>query len=165
MSPNATDGVRIVSGDRLIEGVKVISLRRIPDERGTIFHMLRATDSHFQKFGEIYFSTVYEDVIKAWHQHREMTLNYTCIFGRIKLVLYDERKDSPTKGSLVEIFLGQDNYSLVVIPPQIWNGFKGMSEPYAIVANCCTHVHDPSRSTRLDPFKNHIPYDWAVKHS
>ncbi|RJQ38991.1 MAG: dTDP-4-dehydrorhamnose 3,5-epimerase [Dehalococcoidia bacterium] len=162
---NITDGVKILSGDRLIEGVKVIPLRRIPDERGTIFHMLRATDSHFQKFGEIYFSTIYKDVIKGWHQHREMTLSYACIFGRIKLVLYDERKESPTKGSLVEIFLGQDSYSLVVIPPEVWNGFKGMSEPYAMVANCCTHVHDPLRSMRLDPLKNHIPYDWAVKHS
>ncbi len=44
----------------MIQGVEVVPLRRIPDERGTIFHMLRATDPHFQKFGEIYFSTVYK---------------------------------------------------------------------------------------------------------
>jgi dTDP-4-dehydrorhamnose 3,5-epimerase len=62
------------------------------------------------------------------------------------------------------VFLGPDNYSLVIIPPEVWNGFKGMSDPYAIVANCCTHPHDPARSTRLDPFKNHIPYDWALKN-
>ena len=158
------DGVKIVGGDEIIEGVQVIPLRRIPDERGTIYHMLKCTDSHFIQFGEIYFSTIYPGVIKGWHKHREMTLNYACIFGRIKLVLYDEREDSPTKGALMEIFLGPDNYSLVIIPPEVWNGFKGMSEPYAIVANCCTHSHDPSRSTRLDPFDNHIPYDWAVKH-
>lgn len=158
------DGVRMVGGDTLIEGVKIIPLRRIPDERGTVFHMLRSTDPHFIQFGEIYFSTVYPEVIKGWHKHREMTLNYACIYGRIKLVLYDERQNSPTMGTVVEVFLGADNYSLVVIPPEVWNGFKGLSDPYAIVANCCTHAHDPSRSTRLDPFENHIPYEWTVKH-
>lgn len=148
----------------MINGVQVIPLKRIPDERGTIMHMLRATDPHFQQFGEIYFSTIYKDVIKGWHLHREMTLNYACIHGRIKLVLFDDREDSSTRGELMEIFLGPDNYSLVIIPPEIWNGFKGMFDPVSIVANCCTHAHDPSRSSRLDPFDNHIPYNWDVRN-
>jgi dTDP-4-dehydrorhamnose 3,5-epimerase len=158
------DGVKIVRGNGIIEGVKVVPLRRIPDERGTIYHMLKSTDPHFIQFGEIYFSTVYADVIKGWHKHQEMFLNYSCIFGRIKLVLYDDRAGSSTEGTLLEIFLGPDNHALVIIPPEVWNGFKGMSEPYAIVANCCTHPHDSSRSMRLDPFENHIPYDWVVQH-
>jgi dTDP-4-dehydrorhamnose 3,5-epimerase len=148
----------------VIEGVQVIPLRRIPDERGTVMHMLRATDPHFQQFGEIYFSTVYPGVVKGWHRHREMTLNYAVPFGRIKLVLYDERPGSPTHGQLMELFLGPDNYALAIVPPEVWNGFKGMSAPHAIVANCCTHPHDPARSSRLDPFENHIPYDWGVRH-
>lgn len=148
----------------MIEGVQVIPLRRIPDERGTVMHMLRSTDPHFTQFGEIYFSTVYPGVVKGWHRHREMTLNYACVAGRIKLVLYDDRPASSTKGELVELFLGPDNYSLVIIPPCVWNGFKGMSEPQAVVANCATHPHDPARSERLDPFDRSIPYDWGVKH-
>jgi len=148
----------------MIEGVQVVPLRRIPDERGTILYMMRKDDPHFQQFGEIYFSTIYKGVVKGWHRHREMTLNYACIQGRIKLVLFDERDDSSTKGELMELFLTPENYCLVVIPPEVWNGFKGMSDPYSIVANCCTHAHDFSRSTRLDPFDNHIPYDWAVKN-
>ena len=158
------DGTKIIRGERMIEGVQVIPLRRIPDERGAVCHMLKCTAAHFLQFGEIYFSNVYRGVVKGWHQHHEMTLNYACIYGRIKLVLYDDRENSPTRGTLMEIFLGAENYALVIIPPEVWNGFKGMSAPYAIVANCCTHPHDPSRSTRLDPFQNHIPYDWAVKH-
>ncbi|HEV8637880.1 MAG TPA: dTDP-4-dehydrorhamnose 3,5-epimerase family protein [Chloroflexota bacterium] len=148
----------------MIDGVQVVPLRRIPDERGTIMHMLKATDPHFVGFGEIYFSTVYRGVVKAWHRHREMTLNYACVFGRIKLVLFDEREGSPTRGELQEVFLGPDNYALAIIPPELWNGFKGMSDPYAVVANCCTHVHDPDRTTRLDPFHNHIPYEWGLRH-
>jgi dTDP-4-dehydrorhamnose 3,5-epimerase len=147
-----------------IEGVEVVPLRRIPDERGTIMHMLRRDDPHFVEFGEIYFTTVYKDVMKGWHQHRDMTLNYACVNGRIKLVLYDDREGSSTRGALLELFLGPDDYSLVVIPPGIWNGMKGMSEPPALVANCATHPHDPSRTSRLDPFDNHIPYDWAIVH-
>ena len=147
----------------MIQGVAIVPLRRIPDERGTILHMLRATDPHFQKFGEIYFSTIYKGVVKGWHRHRGMTLNYACVHGRIKLVLYDDRPGSPTLGEIQEVFLGPDAHALVIIPPEVWNGFKGMSDPYAIVANCCTEPHDPARSTRLDPFKNTIPYDWNVR--
>jgi dTDP-4-dehydrorhamnose 3,5-epimerase len=147
-----------------IDGVVVVPLRRIPDERGTIMHMLRRDDPHFVEFGEIYFTTIYKDVVKGWHRHREMTLNYACVSGRIKLVLYDDRGFSPTRETLLELFLGPDDYSLVVIPPGVWNGMKGMSEPAALVANCATHPHDSSRTSRLDPFDNHIPYDWAVVH-
>ncbi|MCE2966517.1 MAG: dTDP-4-dehydrorhamnose 3,5-epimerase family protein [Phycisphaerales bacterium] len=147
----------------MIHDVQVIPLRRIPDERGTIFHMLRSTDAHFTSFGEIYFSTIYKGVVKGWHRHREMTLHYACVFGRIKLVMFDDRDGSPSRGKLMEVFLGPDQHALVIIPPGVWNGFKGMSDPHAIVANCCSHPHDPSRSDRLDPFKNDIPYDWAVR--
>ena len=149
--------------EQLIAGVQVVPLRRIPDERGTIYHMLRSTDPHFIAFGEIYFTSVYRDVVKGWHRHRDMTLNYACISGRIKLVLYDDRPDSPTSGALLELFLGPDDYSLVIIPPGVWSGFKGMSEA-ALVANCATHPHDPERTERIDPFGDQIPYDWAVRH-
>lgn len=145
-----------------IEGVAVYPLRRIPDERGTILHMLRSTDEHFEGFGEIYFSTVYRNVVKGWHKHRDMTLNYACIFGRVKVVVYDDREGSSTSGNVQEIFLGPDNHALVVIRPGVWVGFKGLNDPFAIVANCATHPHDPTRTTRLDPHGSDIPYDWSV---
>ena len=146
-----------------IHDVQFVPLRRIPDERGTISHMLRRTDAHFLEFGEIYFTSIYRGVVKGWHRHRDMTLNYACISGRIKLVLYDDREGSPTRGALVERFLGPDDYALAVIPPGVWNGMKGMSDE-SIVANCATHPHDPSRTERLDPFGGGIPYDWGLVH-
>lgn len=157
------DGVKVLGGKSVIDGVVITPLRKIPDERGTIYHMLKSTDSHFQCFGEVYFSSVYYGVIKGWHWHREMTLNYACITGRIKLVLFDEREYSATRNTIMEIFLGADSYYLVTIPPEVWNGFKGMSQS-SIVANVCTHPHDPTRSRRLDPQQNHIPYNWDVVH-
>jgi dTDP-4-dehydrorhamnose 3,5-epimerase len=147
-----------------IHDVEVVPLRRIPDERGTILHMLRRDDPHFREFGEIYFTTVYRGVVKGWHKHADMTLNYACVFGRVKLVVFDDREESPTRGGLMELFLGPDDHSLVIIPPGLWNGMKGLSDPFALVANCATHPHDPQRTARLHPFADAIPYDWDVVH-
>lgn len=150
--------------DPPIEGVRVLPLRRIPDERGTIMHMLRADQPHFQKFGEIYFSAVYPGVVKAWHIHKEMTLNYAVPVGAIKFALYDDRVGSPTRGQLMELFVGASNYCLVTVPPLVWNGFKGVGGETALVANCATLPHDPAEIDRCDPFDNDIPYDWELKH-
>ena len=148
----------------MIEGVLIKPLRQIPDERGKIMHMIRADDPHFEKFGEIYFSVVYPDVIKGWHLHTKMTLNYAVVSGMIKLVLYDVREESTTKGELQEMYIGEDNYALVRIPPGIYNGFKGIGVKPAIVANCSDIPHDPEEIQRIDPFSNDIPYDWNLKH-
>jgi dTDP-4-dehydrorhamnose 3,5-epimerase len=148
----------------MIEGVLINPLEQILDERGKIMHMLRNDDSHFEKFGEIYFSFVYPNVVKAWHLHKKMKLNYAVPYGRIKLVLFDDRADSATRGELMEIFLGPDNYQLVTIPIMVWNGFKGLGNNISIVANCSTLPHDPDEIVRVDPFKNEIPYNWEIKH-
>jgi len=148
----------------MIEGVKIIPLRQIPDERGKIMHMLKCSDSHFEKFGEIYFAVVYPGVIKGWHLHTKQIQFYAVITGMIKLVLYDERKDSKTKGELMEIFTGEDNYQLIRIPVGVVNGYKTIGIKPAIVANCSTEPHDPNEMMRFDPFKSQIKYDWSLKH-
>ncbi|MBI3779557.1 MAG: dTDP-4-dehydrorhamnose 3,5-epimerase family protein [candidate division NC10 bacterium] len=148
----------------MIDGVRVIPLRLIPDERGKVMHMLRRDDPHFEQFGEIYFSVVYPGVIKGWHLHRRMTLNYAVVNGMIKLVLYDGRKGSPSYGTIQEFFIGESYYALVTIPPEIWNGFKGIGVTPAIVANCATEPHDPEEIVRMNPFSKDIPYDWGLKH-
>ncbi len=147
-----------------IAGVVVKPLKKIPDERGCIYHMLRCDDPVFEKFGEIYFSTVYPGVVKGWHIHREMTLNYAVIYGTIKLVLYDDREGSVTRGNLMELCLGEENYCLIKIPHNIWNGFQGMGDKTAIVANCATLPHDPNEIKRIDPFTKSIPYKWGSKN-
>jgi dTDP-4-dehydrorhamnose 3,5-epimerase len=148
----------------MIKGVAVHPLPRIPDERGMVMHMLRADAPHFERFGEIYFSTVYPDVVKGWHRHRRMTLNYAVVSGMIKLVLYDDREDSPTRSEVMELFVGDQNYVLVTVPPLVWNGFKGVGTAPAIVANCATVPHDPTEIERLDPWSPRIPYAWDLRH-
>jgi dTDP-4-dehydrorhamnose 3,5-epimerase len=146
----------------MIEGVGIYPLKQIYDERGKIMQMLRCDDPHFEEFGEIYFSMVYPNVVKGWHKHSKMTLNYAVIVGVIKLVLFDGRNQSPSYGNLLELFLGESNYSLIKIPPGVWNGFKGIGTKPALVANCATIPHDPEEIERMDPFENSIPYRWDL---
>ncbi len=148
----------------MIDGVKIVALRQIVDERGKIMQMLKATDPHFIAFGEIYFSCAWPGTIKAWHIHKSMTVNNAVISGRAKLVLYDLREDSPTKGELQEVFFGEDNYVLVQIPPGIANGYKAYGDKMVILANAATEPHDPDEMIRLDPSTPEIPYDWSLRH-
>lgn len=146
----------------MIDDVRIIPLRQILDERGKVMHMLRNDSEGFVGFGEIYFSCIYPGVIKAWHIHKRMILNYAVPQGNIKLVLYDDRVGSRTRGKIQEIFLGPDSYCLVTIPPMVWNGFKGLGSEMAIVANCATIPHDPEEIERAEPFDPSIPYNWDI---
>ena len=83
--------------------------------------------------------------------------------GKIKLVLFDDRIESPTKGKIEEIFLSDEEYFTVTIPPLIWNGFKSIENKPAIVANCADIPHSEDEIERIefdDPF---IPYEWDMK--
>jgi len=148
----------------MIQGVQVIPLRTILDERGMVRHMIRRTDPHFREFGEIYFSVIFPGAIKAWHRHTKMELNYAVVSGNIKLVLWDGRKDSPTRRETQEIFMGEDNYVLVKVPPGVVNGFVAVGNERAIVANCASLPHDPAEIERLDPFDPEIGYTWDRKY-
>jgi dTDP-4-dehydrorhamnose 3,5-epimerase len=107
---------------------------------------------------------VFPDAVKAWHYHDTMVLNYAVPFGRIKFVLFDDRPESPTKGEVQELFLGEENYWLVTVPKQVWNGFKGVGTQMAVVANCASIPHDPGEIHRRDPSDPHFPYNWQLVH-
>ena len=144
----------------MIEGIKITPLKQIKDSRGKIMHMLRSDSPIFENFGEIYFSTVNPKIIKAWHLHKEATLNYCCVYGEVKLVLYDDREQSKTFGKYQELFLSIENYSLITIPPNIWNGFKGLNKGHSIIANCLNLPHNEKEMVRFDINDNRFNYRW-----
>ena len=144
----------------MIHDVKITPLKIISDNRGKVMHMLRTDSQVFKKFGEIYFSTIYHQSIKGWHLHKESVLNYVCIKGKVKLVLFDNRKESSTKGVYQELILSPEDYFLVTIPPNIWNGFKGLDEAESIIANCLTLPHDEKEMVRKDSFDKSFSYKW-----
>jgi dTDP-4-dehydrorhamnose 3,5-epimerase len=149
----------------MIEGVRLKELKPIPDERGRVMEILRADDEGFEKFGQVYMTTAYPGVVKAWHYHKLQTDNMTIIKGMMKVVLYDGRKDSPTNGEINEFFLGEHNVKLIQIPKMVYHGFKCIGREEAIVINVPTqpYNHEHPDEYRVDPYHNEIPYDWGLK--
>jgi dTDP-4-dehydrorhamnose 3,5-epimerase len=148
----------------VIDGVVVKNLRAIPDERGWLMEILRSDWDLFEKFGQVYVTAAYPDVVKAWHMHKKQTDYLACIKGRAKLVLYDGRNGSTTKGEINEFTIGGKNPLLVKVPPEVWHGFKAVGET-AIVVNVPTELYDYEKPDehRLPPDTDKIPYNWELK--
>jgi len=149
----------------MIEGVKTKKLKVIPDERGRLMEILRQDDDLFLKFGQVYMTTTYPGVVKAWHMHEKQTDNVACVQGMIKLVLYDSREDSPTFKEINQFYLGIHNPLLVQIPHGIYHGWMCLSEEEAVIINIPTEVYDyehPDEKS-LDPHDINIPYEWKRK--
>lgn len=149
----------------MISGVKIKKLKVIPDERGRLMEMLRADDDLFIKFGQIYMTTAYPGVVKAWHYHKKQVDNFVVVKGMMKVVLYDSRENSPTYKEINEFFMGEHNPILLQIPAFVYHGFKCISETEAIVINCPTEVYSYENPDeyRISPHGGEIPYDWSRK--
>ena len=149
----------------MIKGVKTKNLKAIPDERGRLMEILRKDDSLFLKFGQVYMTTTYPDVVKAWHMHKKQADNVVCIQGMIKLVLYDPRKNSSTYKEVNQFLVGVHNPMLVQIPAGVYHGWMCISAEEAIIINIPTEVYNYEKpdEQRLYPHKNDIPYDWRRK--
>lgn len=146
----------------MIEGVKIKKLKVIPDDRGRLMEILRKDDELFKRFGQVYMTTAYPGIVKAWHYHKKQADNFTCVAGKIRLALYDSRPKSGTFKAIDEFVLSLQEPILVQIPPLIYHGFKCISDKEAIVINTITHPYNRTKPDeyRMDPYENDIPYDW-----
>jgi len=150
-----------MSSNSIIEGVVLTPLKQIKDERGAVFHVMKSSEKQFNKFGEAYFSKINNNVIKGWKFHKEMKQNFCVPFGKLKLVLFDNRENSKSKGLINEIILDDSkNYKRVTIPKNIWYSFKCHSDPYCLLLNISNIEHDPLESKTLDINSTKIPYSW-----
>ena len=150
---------------KMIDGVRIKKLKVIPDERGRLMEILRCDDECFIKFGQVYLTTAYPNIVKAWHYHKNQTDNFAVVKGMMKLALYDQRSNSPTYKEINEFIIGEHNPMLVQIPNMVIHGFKCIGETEALVINCPTEKYDYKNPDehRLDPYNNDIPYNWKVK--
>lgn len=148
-----------------IDGIRTKTLKVIPDERGRLMEVLRSDDEIFIRFGQMYMTTVYPGVVKAWHYHRKQFDNIAVLKGMLKLVAYDAREGSATRGQVQEFFIGEHNPMVVQIPPLVFHGFKGISLEEAVVVNCSTEVFNRAEpdECRIPAHSPDIPYDWARK--
>jgi dTDP-4-dehydrorhamnose 3,5-epimerase len=147
-----------------IQGVLTKNLKVIPDERGWLMEILRCDDELFKKFGQVYLTTAYPGVVKAWHYHKKQTDNFTCIHGTMKVALYDARPDSPTCNVLMEFFIGDRNPLLIQVPPGVYHGFKAVGNETAFFVNIPTLPYDYREPDeyRLPPDTKEIPYEWGL---
>src|SRR5665811_714803 len=107
----------------MIEGVMVKKLKVIPDDRGRLMEIMRCDDDEYRSFGQVYMTTTYPGVVKAWHMHRLQTDHVAALCGMFRLALYDSRDGSPTFGTLQEVHMGVHHPVLVRIPPGVYHGW------------------------------------------
>lgn len=149
----------------MIDGVVVKPLKVIPDERGYLMEMFRSDDPFFEKFGQSYLTVVYPGVVKGWHYHKKQTDHFCAVKGMAKVVLYDDREGSPTRGEVNEYFMGEKNPILLRIPAGVLHGMKGIGTEPAMIVNVPSEVYryaDPDEH-RVHPHDNDIPYSWERK--
>ena len=149
----------------MITDVRIKKLKVIADERGRLMEMLRGDDEIFIRFGQVYMTSAYPGVVKAWHYHKKQVDNFVVVKGMMKVVLYDGRESSPTFREINEFFMGEHNPILLQIPANVYHGFKCISEEEALVINCPTEVYSYQEPDeyRIFPHGGEIPYDWSRK--
>ena len=161
----ADEGLIVRSSGELIDGVAARRAKVIGDERGRLGEIMRADDPWFEKFGQVYVTTTYPGVVKAWHYHKKQTDHFYVIKGMIKIALYDERKDSPTFGMVNELYLGEHCPGLLRIPPGVQHGWMCVGQTEAYIVNVVSEMYNYTEPDefRTHPHDNNIPYDWARK--
>lgn len=150
----------------MIDGAVLRKLKVIPDERGHLFEILRPDWPEFISFGQVYATAVKPGWVKAWHYHKKQHDNFCVIRGRGRIVLYDPRENSPTKGAVEEHILSAEEPHLLRIPPGVLHGFESAGPQECWILNVPTHPYryeepDEYRVPLGDPS---VPYNgWTGK--
>ncbi len=151
---------------KLIDGVELKQLKKNVDERGYLCELLRKDWGVYKEFAMTYFSITFPGVVRGWHRHpkNKQIDNMSILQGTGKIVVYDDREDSSTKGIVNEFVLGEDNPTLVRIPGECWHGFKALGVKPVLLINFPTALYDYEKpdEERLPPDTNKIPYDWKL---
>ena len=150
--------VNLAQKEKDIDGVIFTPLKIISVADGDILHGMKISEEGYQGFGEAYFSSVHHNSIKGWKRHFKMVLNMVVPIGKIRFVLFDDRKESTTLGCFQEIMMSEDNYGRLTVPPMIWFGFQGMASGSSLVMNVADLKHDLDEVLRKS--KSEFRYDW-----
>lgn len=145
---------------KLISGIIINDLKIIDHPKGEILHLFKQNDLGYYNFGEAYISKIKFNCIKAWKRHLKMTSNLIIPIGEVKIVIYDNRIDSPTFKFTNEFVLSIYNYKRITIPPKLWYGFKGLSQTDSYIINFSNIIHDPLEQESADLSNFELNYKW-----
>ena len=149
----------------MIQGVEIKNLKLIKDNRGFLMEMLRCDDKIYDKFGQVYLSVCNPNIVKGWHYHKKQTDHFVIVKGNAKVVLYDMREHSPTKGEIQEVFMGESNPILLKIPTFVLHGMTPADNNPIYLVNCPTEPYNYKNPDefRVDFRSKDIPYDWGLE--
>ena len=154
-----------------IEGVQTLALTRFTDDRGFFLEIFRSRAAHdaakpLAEFfrgvdtAQMNYSIVDIDGhIKGLHYHlKQDDIWFFPPPSKAKVVLYDIRKDSPTRGATQVVVAGGGKDLLVRIPAGVAHGYRPLTNPCALLY-FVTEAFDPAK-----PDEYRIPWDHpAVK--
>lgn len=152
----------------MIDGVKIKQLTVHPDvpdqavsgeapsgeKLGILMEILRADEGLMKKFGQTIFTISHKGAIKAFHWHKKQDDLWFVATGKAKIVLYDQRKSSPTYKQTQVIYAGTDDYKLVLIPVGVVHGYKVIGDEPVLLFYTVTETYNPDNPDEL-----RIPYD------
>jgi len=145
----------------MLSGMIKTELKILKADSGSVYHGLKNSDKGFIEFGEVYFSSVNKNAIKAWKLHQRMTLNLFVPLGEVLFYFIDGRENSDSYNNIFKTILSQEPYNRLTIPPGIWFGFKGLSNYLNLICNVADIPHDPKEVLRKEI--DEIEADWSIK--
>jgi dTDP-4-dehydrorhamnose 3,5-epimerase len=150
-----------------IQGVQFRATRPVPHEDGYLAEVARASwEIIDQPIVQVHTTTTFPGRIRAWGLHQESTDRLFVVTGLVKIVVFDGRKASPTFGQLNEFTVGEKNPALLVIPPDLYHGWKNIGSAEAVIINMPSRMYDYEAPDALDlpwdsePARRLIPYSW-----
>lgn len=145
----------------MIEGVIIKKLKRHPDSRGFFEELIRVTDDFFKEgFGQLSHAVRNEGVLVAWHYHPTQVDWWYVARGKLKVVLYDLRENSPTKGEIQEFLMGEGEESIVLkIPAMVAHGLKVLKGP-AELFYITSKTYSKEEEGRIPEDDPKIGFDW-----
>ena len=146
------DGERVAP---LPDGVVVRRLRTHVDSRGSVMEVYdERWGVHPAPATYAYAYTILPGRTKGWGIHREHEDRYALLRGRLEIVFYDAREDSPTHGLEARLTVSEFERSMVVIPRGVWHACRNIGTDEVIVVNLPTTPYDHAA-----PDKYTLPLD------
>lgn len=132
-----------------IEGVTLHPLEQITVLKGDLWHILKSTDEGYAGFGEVYITQIEEGQTKGWKRHNRYILNLVVLSGAIKFVIYDDRKESESRGQFFEVTLTPNgNYQRLTLAPGLWMAFHGIGKGHSMLMDIIPEPHSLEEASK-----------------
>lgn len=138
----------------MIKDVENVPLVAHVDDRGYLIEILRASDPHFAKFGQVYLvGNFTRGTIRAFHKHQVLWDWFFISHGTAKFGLVDDREDSPTYKETNRFVQSSRNPALLVVPPGVYHGWMSLEDDTQMISTA-SEVYN-----RENPDEERVPPD------